>query len=145
MREDEEHKGRVLAETDERMRKQYKAWLHVGCIVKVVNKTVADGALYRSKASVDAVIAAGFGAECTVDVGGVSVKAVLDQDDLETTVPKTGRRGMIVCGAARGARCTVLEVRKTEFQCDVRVEDGPLKGTVLTCREYEDVCRLVGE
>jgi len=145
MREDEERKARELAAADARLRAQHKAWLHVGCVVKVVNKAVAGGALYKSKATVDAVIADGFGAQCTVDVGGTLVKAVLDQDDLETTVPKAGRRGVLVRGAGRGACCTVLEVRKADFQCDVRVEDGLLKGTVLARREYEDVCKLVGE
>ena len=54
--------------------------------MRVVNKDVVGGSLYKCKAVVDKTIADGFGAECTVDVEGTSVRAVLDQDDLETTV-----------------------------------------------------------
>lgn len=142
MHEDAARKSADLMRSDAQLRSQHKAWLFKGLQVKVVNKHVAGGALYKSKAKIDAVVADGFGAECIVDVEGQSVRAVLDQDHLETTVPKVGAIGLVVRGAGRGLRAAVTAIHTQDFNCDLRLEEAPYQGVMLKRREYEDVCRL---
>jgi DNA/RNA-binding protein KIN17 len=63
----------------------------------------------------------------------------VDQEQLRTVLPAVGGALLVVNGAARGLRGTLLRLHTAEYTCDVALEDG----RTLTGVEYEDVCRLV--
>jgi hypothetical protein len=85
-------------------RKDY--WLHRNIIVRVVSKKLADGKYFKRKAIVDRMIDK-YTAEVEVldsdpDTrdGGDILR--LDQDDLETVIPKEGKQVRILNGRERG-------------------------------------------
>jgi len=135
--------GSDIEAQDASLRKKYSNWLYVGLVVKITNKELEKGMYYGCKGIVMKVVDH-FGAQVAVkekDSTKTMATLLLDQDDLETTVPKQGHKGMIVRGLGRGLLATVMCVQKTEFNCDIQVESGSLKGTTLTARGYDDICR----
>ena len=82
MREEEQRKSVQLQNQDKQERKDY--WLHVGIVVKILNKRVGDGQYYKEKGTVERVIDRYVGEVRLSD----RVKLRLDQEDLETVLPK---------------------------------------------------------
>ena len=68
----------------------------------------------------------------------------LDQEDLETVVPKEGARCRVVNGRGRGCDAQVVRLRTGDFCVDVRVASGALAGSLLEGVEYEDICKVDG-
>ena len=66
----------------------------------------------------------------------------LDQEDVETVIPAAGGRVRLVNGRARGEAATLVAIDEEKFCVSVRIEDGPLAGTLVEGVEYEDVCKL---
>jgi DNA/RNA-binding protein KIN17 len=63
----------------------------------------------------------------------------LDQDDLETVVPKqTGKRVRILRGRYRGKRATVMELDKNKYRAVLELSDG----TRLDRVDYDDFSKL---
>jgi DNA/RNA-binding protein KIN17 len=83
MQEEEKRKEVQLQLDDKRDRKDY--WLHPGIVVKIMSRKLAEGRFYKKKASVLKVIDKYVG-EVRVDETGTIVR--IDQDDLETVIPK---------------------------------------------------------
>ena len=82
------------------------------------------------------------------DTTGKTSKLQLDQEDLETVIPKVGGAVRVVNGRGRGCAAQVLAINTDQFCVAVRVsgEGQPLPhGTVLDKVEYEDVCKLEPE
>ena len=134
---EEKRKQREIEALDKRDRLDH--WLRVGLIVKIVNKTVGDGTYYRQKGEIVAVMDKYI---ADVKVEGLALLR-LDQDDLETVLPRPGNKVVIVNGRGRGSRATLLSINETEFNCDVRVDEGILAGREIKGVDYEDVCRFV--
>jgi hypothetical protein len=86
MREEERRKAQQLQTVDKQERKDY--WLHVGIVVKVLNRKVGDGKYYKEKGTVERVIDRYVGEVRLAD----GVRLRLDQQDLETVIPKVSEQ-----------------------------------------------------
>ena len=83
-----------------------------------------------------------------VDENGKASKLQLDQDDLETVVPKPGGLVRVVNGRGRGCTAQLLDIDTANFVVAVEVVDGDgalPKGERLEKVEYEDICKLNAE
>ncbi|PXF43899.1 DNA/RNA-binding protein KIN17 [Gracilariopsis chorda] len=110
-------------------------WLHPDITVKITNSELAKGEFFGKKGKVVEVID-GFGAR--VKLVNSEVVLELDQDDLETVIPKPGGVVYLLRGAHRGKKAVVRSIDIDKFS--VRVE---LLGTgeELSGIEYEAVSR----
>lgn len=124
--------------------KKDDCWLYRDIIVRIINKKLSDGQYYKRKAIVDKVIDK-YEAEVEVlessrrtnDGGGDLLR--LDQDDLETVVPKElGEKVRILVGKYRGRKARVVRLNKAEYMAELRLTDDD---KVITLN-YEDFSML---
>lgn len=134
---EEKRKQREIEAMDKRERMDH--WLRVGLIVKIVNKTVGDGKYFRQKGEVVSVIDNYI---ADVKVEGMALLR-LDQDDLETVLPRPGNKIIVVNGRGRGCRATLLSINENDFNCDIRVDEGALAGREIKGVDYEDICKFI--
>jgi DNA/RNA-binding protein KIN17 len=124
-------------------------WVCKDIVVKVMNKTLLGGALYKLKGVVKAVhdkyIAE---VEVELEVEGSEEKtrlklAKLDQDDLETVIPKVGNTVMLLKGQLRGCRAELLKINVDQFNCDVKISEPAhrMNGSELSGVDYEDLSK----
>ncbi|CAI5743995.1 unnamed protein product [Peronospora destructor] len=143
MEEDERHrnkKSRRLEEESKCLRKDN--WVVTGIVVKVMNKKVGDGQYYKCKGAVKDVEDKFCASVELLDSGDV---LRLDQDDLETVIPKPGRKVKIVNGLGRGCTAKLLNISVADFCARIRIDSGSHRGEILDRVEYEDICRLADE
>ena len=133
--EDERRKADLMATRDKLDRREN--WLHVGIVVRVMNKRLAEGRFYKLKGTVVKVIDDFIG---EIRVDGALIR--LDQAELETVLPKLGATVIIVNGRCRGKKATLLRIHEERFNCDVRVGGDLGIDLVLENVEYEDVSKL---
>ena len=113
-------------------------WLHSGIVVKVqANKL---GEKYYQKKGVVVGIENKFVALVKMIDSGDVLK--LDQLYLETVIPNIGREVMVVNGAHRGSKGSIVKVHPDSFSVDIRILDGVRVGSEVKGVEYEDVCKL---
>lgn len=122
-------------------RKEY--WLRRNILVRIISKKLAGGKYFRRKAVVDHVLDDKFTAEVEVldsesdkRDGGDILR--LDQDDLETVVPKEGKSVRIVNGPGRGKKAMVISLNPEQYKATLQVEDG----TLLERVDYGDFSKL---
>jgi DNA/RNA-binding protein KIN17 len=74
-------------------------WLHGGIVVKIINKKIGEGKYYKQKGVVKAVLSSDeFVGDVLLPCGSV---LRLDQEDLETVIPKVGGAVLVVNGVGR--------------------------------------------
>ncbi|KAL3941156.1 MAG: hypothetical protein SGBAC_004438 [Bacillariaceae sp.] len=121
-------------------RKDY--WLYRDILVRVVTKNF-DGKYFKRKAVVDRVMDK-YTAEIEIldthkdsmDGGAV---LQLDQDDLETVIPKqTGKKVRILNGRYRGEKAVVVDLNKQDYVGVLELSDGK----VLKRVPYEDFSKI---
>ena len=118
-------------------------WLYRDIIVRIINKKLSGGKYYKRKAIVDKVIDR---YEAKVEVLESSRKAKdggdilrLDQDDLETVIPKElGEKVRVLVGKHRGKKARVIRLTKEEYRAELRLTDDE---RVITL-DYEDFSKL---
>ena len=115
-------------------------WLLPGIVVRVNNKRLCNGQYYKQRGVVKAVIHTYIG-EIEMEDGAI-VK--IDQQELETVIPKVGKQVIIVKGKCRGETGTVLQINADAYNCVVQINSGPMSGQCLDKVEYEDICRMSG-
>lgn len=122
-------------------RKEY--WLRRNILVRIISKKLAGGKYFRRKAVVDRVLDDKFTAEVEVldsepdkRDGGDILR--LDQDDLETVIPKEGKSVRIVNGLGRGKKAKVVSLNPEQYKATLHLEDG----SVLERVDYEDFSKL---
>lgn len=131
-------------ENDHRSDNQRKDhWLHRDIIVRIISKKLAKGAYYKRKAIVDKVIDK---YEAELEVLETSRKARdggdvlrIDQDDLETVVPKeSGEKVRILNGKYRGKKARVVKLDKDKYRAELRLsgEDD------IVVLDYEDFSKM---
>lgn len=120
-------------------------WLYKDILVRIVHKTLRDGRYFKRKAAVDELVDDNqTTARVTVLDSGPDKRdggdvLELDQDDLETVVPKqTGKRVRILRGRYRGKRATVMELDKNKYRAVLELSDG----TRLDRVDYDDFSKL---
>ncbi|KAL7481295.1 hypothetical protein ACHAW6_006983 [Cyclotella cf. meneghiniana] len=114
-------------------------WLYRNIIVRIISKKLAGGEYYKRKAIVDKVIDK-YQAEVEVleshrkaKDGGDILR--MDQDDLETVVPKeVGEKVRIVNGRWRGEKARVVKLDKANYKAELRLAEED-RVVVL---DYED-------
>ena len=124
--------------------KQKDYWLRKDIIVRIISKKLAKGAYHKRKGIVERVIDK-YTAEVEIFDSGPNVSdggdiLRLDQDDLETVMPKEGKRARILNGPGRGEVAEVLELDKRRYRGTLRV----LKtGEILKKVDFEDFSKTV--
>ena len=117
------------------VRKKY--WLHKDIIVRVITKRLANGDYYKRKGVVTKVIDK-YTAEVEIldPDGGDILK--LDQDDVETVIPKAvGERVLIVNGRGRGNLAYIVRLDAKKYLADLKLfaENG---NQLITDVDFED-------
>lgn len=126
---------------DDEKKKDY--WLYRDIIVRIINKKLSSGQYYKRKAIVEKVIDK---YEARVEVLESSRKANdggdilrLDQDDLETVIPKkVGEKVRILAGKHRGKKAKVLRLTKEDYRAELRLTDDDR----VVMLDYEDFSML---
>ncbi|KAL3822747.1 hypothetical protein ACHAXA_008050 [Cyclostephanos tholiformis] len=122
-------------------------WLYRNIIVRIISKSLAKGEYYKRKAVVNRVIdkyeaelevlkSSGHrGTKMEDRVGDV---LRIDQDDLETVIPKVpGDRVRILNGQYRGKIATVRTLDKLEYRAELKLVDED-DGERVVVIDYED-------
>lgn len=136
---EDEQKKKDKMKTDSYVVEERKSyWLHRNVFVKVVSKTAMGGELYKKKGVVVKVLDK-FVAE--VDIEGKIYK--LDQEELETVIPKVGNVVLILNGKGRSCKAILLKINDDNFNCDVKVieENSPFFQQDIKGVEYEDLSK----
>lgn len=124
--------------------KKLDYWLHPNVIVRILNKKLLGGALYKQKAVVTRVVDRYVG-ELRVDSADSSIDGTvlkIDQDELETVIPSLGKLVRVVNGAHRGELAVLLELDEARYHARIRLESGSKRGDEVDRVEYEDICKL---
>eukprot|EP00598_Pedospumella_elongata_P000979 CAMPEP_0184975620 /NCGR_PEP_ID=MMETSP1098-20130426/6823_1 /TAXON_ID=89044 /ORGANISM="Spumella elongata, Strain CCAP 955/1" /LENGTH=445 /DNA_ID=CAMNT_0027498379 /DNA_START=194 /DNA_END=1531 /DNA_ORIENTATION=+ len=116
------------------------SWLYKNIVVKVVNKEVARGRIYKLKGRVVRLLGRDY-EEAEVDIEGEVY--TLHYKDLETTLPKVGHPLLVLSGPAKGLEGELLRIHEDKFNCDVRITQrgNSLTGEELRGMEYDHVCK----
>uniref|UniRef100_A0A7S3DL00 C2H2-type domain-containing protein n=1 Tax=Palpitomonas bilix TaxID=652834 RepID=A0A7S3DL00_9EUKA len=121
-------------------------WLFEDIAVRILNKRLADGHFYKKKGVVKKVKDKYVGVvevETEVDGAVKSVKVKIDQEDLETVIPKEGREVLIVNGRFRGREAEVVKIRVDDYCADLKLLRGAERGSTVYGVPYEEFSRLV--
>ena len=114
-------------------------WICSDILVRIISKELAGGKYFKRKGVIDRVLDDKF--TCEVEIldsgpderdGGDVLR--LDQDDLETVVPKEGKKVRIVNGKGRGKIAKVVELDKKRYLATLKLDDG----TILERVDYGD-------
>jgi len=141
--EKKKHKSDKKYKNDDNKDQKKDYWLYRDIIVRIINKKLSNGQYYKRKAIVDKVIDK---YEARVEVLESSRKAKdggdilrLDQDDLETVIPKElGEKVRILAGKHRGKKAKVLRLTKEDYRAELRLTDDDRVVTL----DYEDFSML---
>ncbi len=114
-------------------------WVCSDILVRIISKNLAGGKYFKRKGVIDRVLDDKF--TCEVEIldsgpderdGGDVLR--LDQDDLETVVPKEGKKVRIVNGTWTWQTAKVVELNKKQYLATLKLEDG----TILERVDYGD-------
>ena len=111
-------------------------WLQPGIVVKVINKKLKDGKYHKKKGVVEKVKDHFIGEVRMLDSKHV---LRLDQQMLETVIPKEGGRVRLLQGSHRGKDGSVRRINADRFSVSVQVEGG---GDAEVEVPYEDVSKI---
>ena len=126
----------------DKYRKDY--WLYRNIVVRIVSRTLADGKYFKRKAVVDKVIDKYMGEVEVLDSGpdqrdGGDILR-LDQDDLETVIPKeAGKKVRVLNGKYRGEKALVEALDKVSCQATLCLVDDD---RIIQRVPYEDFSQL---
>ena len=153
-----QHKEQPQRQENNKSNNNNNNWLYRDILVRVVSKQLAGGKYFRKKAVVDKVLENGFAAEVEVlgDNGdGVDGDILrLDQDDLETVIPKVSsssssskpKKVRILRGEFRGEKATVEYLDKSKYRADLvlytKQSDDRHRGKRLRKVPYEDFSQI---
>lgn len=119
--------------------KRKKNWIRSDILVRIIAKKLAGGKYFKRKGVIDRVLEDKFTAEVEVLDSGPDERdggdiLRLDQDDLETVIPKEGKTVRIVNGRGRGKLAKVVELDKKHHLGTLKLDDG----TILESVDYGD-------
>jgi DNA/RNA-binding protein KIN17 len=97
------------------------AWLQQDIIVKIMNKHLQNGELYKQKGKVVQVIDH-YVADVVIESLGITVR--IDQEELETVIPSLGRKVMTLAGPHRRKIGILKAINEAEYTVDVELEDN---------------------
>lgn len=120
-------------------------WLYPNLIVKLLNKKLLGGRLYKQKGVVLRVIdryVAELRVQSSSEPSVDQTVLQIDQDELETVIPAIGKVVRIVNGPMRGEVAVLLELNEAKYQAKVRIESGVLRGKEVDGLDYEWICKM---
>lgn len=129
MEQEEKHK-------EKKNRKDY--WLAEGIVVKIITKSLGDE-YYKQKAIVQEVIDK-YRAKIKLLETGEKFK--LDQEHLETVIPKIDGRVRVLNGAYRDNVAILKSIETSKFSCTLEIEKGNYKGRIINGVPYEDLSKI---
>lgn len=130
-------------------------WLAPGIVVKILNKSLLSGALYKFKARVIRVKDLFVGelnvlpssSSSNPFPASLTTNSVvsLDQSELETVIPKVNQTVLILNGYGKGSRATLLSIDDDSLTASVRIIDpgSAMHGQEVTGVEFEDICKVL--
>uniref|UniRef100_A0A7E4VI60 C2H2-type domain-containing protein n=1 Tax=Panagrellus redivivus TaxID=6233 RepID=A0A7E4VI60_PANRE len=127
-----------LIEEEERYKERKNRqdnWVTEGIVVKILTKKL--GKEFHNAKGVITKLVDRYTA--MVDVDGDLVK--IDQLDLQTVIPSVGRTMLIVNGAYRGYKATLMEINEKSFSLKLKLAEGLRSGRVVDIK-YEDASKL---
>ncbi|CAO1438241.1 unnamed protein product [Diamesa serratosioi] len=127
--QEEKHKER-------KNRKDY--WLAEGIVVKVMTKSLGDD-YYKQKAVVLEVIDKYRAKIKLIDSGE---KFKIDQEHLETVIPKIDGAVRILNGAYRDCVAVLKSIETSKFSVTLAIEKGTFKGRIVDGIPYEDFSKV---
>lgn len=116
-----------------------KNWIREDILVKIVSKKLENGKYYKRKAIVNEVHEKYY---ATIEIldsgpdandGGQNVEC--HQDDLETVIPKEGKKVMILNGKGRGMEAILMKANHDKFYASLELVDD---GTMLKKVDFDD-------
>ena len=118
-------------------------WICPDILVRIVSRKLADGKYFKRKGVIERVLDDKFTAEIEVLDSGPDARdggdiLLLDQDDLETVVPKEGKAVWIVNGRARGKKAKVVSLDKERCKATLKLDDG----AILERVDYDDFSKM---
>eukprot|EP00553_Chaetoceros_curvisetus_P013695 CAMPEP_0204641408 /NCGR_PEP_ID=MMETSP0717-20131115/51113_1 /ASSEMBLY_ACC=CAM_ASM_000666 /TAXON_ID=230516 /ORGANISM="Chaetoceros curvisetus" /LENGTH=457 /DNA_ID=CAMNT_0051662069 /DNA_START=413 /DNA_END=1786 /DNA_ORIENTATION=- len=121
-----------------------KNWIRKDILVRIISKKLSKGAYYKRKGIINEIHDK-FTAEVEIfdsgpdaDDGGDIVK--VDQDYLETVVPKEGKKVMILNGRGRGMLAKLISADNNKYRGTLElIEDG----IVLKKVDFDDFSKAV--
>lgn len=126
----------------EEMKKEHKNrkdyWLKEGIVVKIVTRSLGEK-YYKEKAVVREVIDR-YAAKIKLLETGEKFK--VDQQHLETVIPKIDGRVQILNGAYRDSTATLKSIETSRFSVTLEIDKGPFTGRVVSGIPYEDFSKL---
>jgi DNA/RNA-binding protein KIN17 len=149
-------KKRSISQLDEKMEKSNKKhshkdienvrkdyWLRRDILVRIISKTLEGGKYFRRKAIVDRVLEDKYTAEVEVLDSGPEEQdggdiLLLDQNDMETVVPKVGKRVRILNGPGRSKKAVVLSLDPQLQEAELELESGQKLERV----QYKDFSKM---
>ena len=116
------------------------SWLCPGLVVRLLSRALHSGALYRQKGCVLSVDAEGRVATVsTLPPSSPALVVQVERRELETVIPALGQEVLLVRGADKGRRATLLRLSEEQETCSVRMlDDGRQQDGV----ELAAVCKL---
>lgn len=123
------------------IRKDY--WIRRNIVVRIISKKLSGGKYYKRKGVIIRVIDRYMAAVEILDTspdakdGGDLIR--IDQDDLETVVPKEGKECRILNGRGRGKRAEVVSLDKAKYRGTLKILDS---GEIVEKMHYEDFSKI---
>ena len=123
------------------IRKDY--WIRRNIVVRIISKKLSGGKYYKRKGVIIRVIDRYMAEVEILDTapdakdGGDLIR--IDQDDLETVVPKEGKECRILNGRGRGKRAEVVSLDKAKYRGTLKILDS---GEVVEKIHYEDFSKI---
>ena len=114
------------------------SWLYNGIIVRVIAKSLKE--YFRRKAVVTSV----EGHVATVSMIDSGDVLQLDEDDLDTVIPKRDQAALIVRGNYRGQNATVIELNSRKCYGELKLVPNRKSGKepVVVRLDYADFCKV---
>lgn len=128
----------IEEEESKKKTKRKENWIEKNLIVKVVTKKVPEK--YQKKKGVIERVENRFLAHVRMSESNALIK--IDQNDLETVIPKEGSLVKIVNGAYHGEIAKLIKVNQEAINATVRIEKGYHKDRQVDV-EFEDICKFV--
>lgn len=117
-------------------RKDY--WLTEGIVVKIITKSLGSD-YYKQKAVVQEVIDKYRGKVKLIETGE---KFKLDQEHLETVIPKINGRVRVLNGAYLDCQAILKSLETDSFSATIEIEKGNFQGRIVPGIPYEDISKI---
>lgn len=130
-----------IMEQEERKKEQKNRrdyWLAEGIVVKVITRSLGSN-YYKKKAVVQEVVDK-YRAKIKLLESGEKFK--IDQEHLETVIPKVEGRVRVLNGAYRDSSALLKSIEVTKFSVTIEIDKGCFKGRVVSGVPYEDVSKV---